>query len=96
MSLEYRLDDNATKYVNFFFQNNAYDWLDGYTQKYGAGFIWRRSVQHFLDIFKKRQTLMPLRTNTTLQRNDTTKIVTPEVTPMRAPQDSLNTRNHAK
>ena len=96
VSLEYRLDDNATKYVNFFFQNNAYDWLDGYTQKYGAGFIWRRSVQHFLDIFKKRQTLMPLRTNTTLQRNDTTKIVTPEVTPMRAPQDSLNTRNHAK
>ncbi len=96
VSLEYRLDNNATKYINFFFQNNAYDWLDGYTQKYGAGFIWRRSVQHFLDIFKKRQTLMPMRTNTMLQRNDSTRVTTPEVTPMREPKDSLNTRNDAK
>jgi len=51
VSLEYRLDDTANKYVNLFFQNNAYDWLDGYTQEYGGGFIWRRSLQHFKDIF---------------------------------------------
>ena len=51
VSLEYRLDDTANKYVTLFFQNNAYDWLDGYTQEYGGGFIWRRSLQHFKDIF---------------------------------------------
>ena len=52
VSLEYRLDDTANKYVKLFFENNAYDWLDGYTQEYGGGFIWRRSLDHFWDIFK--------------------------------------------
>ena len=50
--LEYRLDDASTKYVNLFFENNSYDWLDGYTQKYGAGFTWRRTIQRFTDIFR--------------------------------------------
>ena len=56
---EYRLDDTANKYVTLFYENNVYDWLDGFTQEYGAGFIWRRSLQHFKDIFnlkgEKRQ-----------------------------------------
>ena len=47
-----RLDDAASKYLNFFFDNNSYDWLDGYTQKYGGGFIWRRSLQKLGDIFR--------------------------------------------
>ena len=52
VSLEYRLDDTANKYLNVYFQNNSYDWLDGYTQKYGGGFIWRRTLQNFTDIFR--------------------------------------------
>ena len=52
VSLEYRLDDTANKYLNLFFENNSYDWLDGYTQKYGGGFIWRRTLQNFTDIFR--------------------------------------------
>ena len=52
VSLEYRLDDTANKFVTLFYQNNAYDWLDGYTQKYGGGFTWRRSLQSFWDIFR--------------------------------------------
>ena len=52
VSMEYRLDDAASKYLNFFFDNNSYDWLDGYTQKYGGGFIWRRSLQKLGDIFR--------------------------------------------
>ena len=52
VSLEYRLDDTANKYLTLFFQNNSYDWLDGYTQKYGGGFIWRRRIQRFTDIFR--------------------------------------------
>ena len=54
VNLEYRLDDTANKYLNLFFQNNSYDWLDGYTQKYGGGFIWRRTLQNFTDIFRFR------------------------------------------
>lgn len=52
VSMEYRLDDSATKYLDLFFENNSYDWLDGYTQKYGGGFIWRRTLQKFTDIFR--------------------------------------------
>ena len=52
VSMEYRLDDSANKYLNLFFENNSYDWLDGYTQKYGGGFIWRRTLQNFTDIFR--------------------------------------------
>lgn len=52
VTLEYRLDDTANKYVSLFYQNNAYDWLDGYTQRYGAGFIWRRTLSSLGDIFR--------------------------------------------
>ena len=52
VSLEYRLDNTANKYLTLFYQNNVYDWLDGYTQKYGGGFMWRRSLQNFTDLFR--------------------------------------------
>ena len=55
VSLEYRLDNAANKYLSLFYQNNSYDWLDGYTQKYGGGFIWRRSLQKFTDIFRFKE-----------------------------------------
>ncbi len=51
VSVEYRIDDSATKYVNLFYENNSYDWLEGYTQRYGAGFIWRRTLSRMRDIF---------------------------------------------
>lgn len=70
VSLEYRLDDTANKYLTLFFENNSYDWLDGYTQKYGGGFIWRRTLQNFTDIFRFKDdsnTIMlpPVRTDST-------------------------------
>lgn len=51
VELEYRLDDAGQKYLNLYFDNNAYDWLDGNTQEFGAGFLWRRSTQHFKELF---------------------------------------------
>ena len=69
--LEYRLDNTANKYITLFYQNNAYDWLDGYTQLYGAGFIWRRTLNSLTDLFRfKSNTLQPLRTE---EPTDTTK-----------------------
>jgi len=76
VSLEYRLDDTANKYLNVYFQNNAYDWLDGYTQKYGGGFIWRRTLQNFTDIFRLKDnssmmSLPPVRNDSIkTKRND--------------------------
>lgn len=52
VTFEYRLDNTSNKYVKLFYDNNAYDWLEGNTSEYGVGFIWRRSLQHFQDIFK--------------------------------------------
>ena len=50
--LEYRLDDKGSRYLTGFFKNNVYDWLDGYTQKYGVGFTWRRKLQTLGDLFR--------------------------------------------
>lgn len=52
VTLEYRLDNTANKYITLFYQNNSYDWIDGYTQLYGAGFVWRRSLSSLKDIFR--------------------------------------------
>lgn len=51
VELEYRLDNAGQKFLNLYYDNNAYDWLDGNTQKVGAGFLWRRSTQHFNELF---------------------------------------------
>ncbi len=60
VTFEYRLGKSSDKYVKLFYDNNAYDWLEGTTREYGVGFIWRRSMQHFKDIFnfKKKDDLI--------------------------------------
>ena len=51
VSMEYRLSPTANQYVKLFFNQNVYDWLEGYTGEYGAGFIWKRKLDKFADIF---------------------------------------------
>ncbi len=79
VTFEYRLDDTANKYVTLFYENNVYDWLDGYTQEYGVGFIWRRSLQNFKDIFNLRDKTTPTDAwpvdRKLPQQNDSTKVV---------------------
>ena len=70
--LEYRLDNTANKYVTLFYQNNSFDWLEGYTQLYGAGFIWRRSLNSLGDIFRFK-TETP-RVPRTIEPADTTNV----------------------
>lgn len=66
VTLEYRLSNSSDTYVKLFYDNNAYDWLEGTTREYGVGFIWRRSLQHFKDIFnlKKKDVIIPMRSDT--------------------------------
>lgn len=74
VSLEYRLDNTSNKYVTLYFENNSYDWLDGYTQKYGGGFTWRRSMDRFLDIFKFKDTSpLPIPMNAPATARDSIK-----------------------
>jgi hypothetical protein len=51
-SLEYRLNQKETQYLKLYYEREAYDWLEGNQGEFGAGFMWRRKLQHFKDIFR--------------------------------------------
>ena len=70
VTMEYRLNQSGTMNAKLFYQQNVYDWLDGYTNMYGGGFVWRRKLSNFWDIFrfwKKEQQPMIPRTQQPLQ-----------------------------
>ena len=71
VTMEYRLNQNATQNVKIYYKQNVYDWLEGYTGKYGAGFVWRRKLQNFLDIFAfwKKEPQPAMRPMPTMQRD---------------------------
>ena len=51
-SLEYRLNQRETQYLKLYYERQAYDWLEGDISEFGGGFMWRRKLQHFKDIFR--------------------------------------------
>ena len=52
--------DTSNKYLRLFYDNNSYYWLEGTTQEFGVGFTWRKTMQHFKDLFRKeRKMQMP-------------------------------------
>ena len=52
VTMEYRMDQNGQKNVKLYYSQNVYDWLDGYTELFGAGFVWRKKMDSLLDVFK--------------------------------------------
>lgn len=52
VTLEYRLSPVSNKYLNLFYIRDSYDWLEGNVSKFGGGFIWRRKLRHFSDLFR--------------------------------------------
>ena len=78
VTMEYRLNQDATQYVKLFYTQNAYDWLDGYTSEYGGGFIWRRKLSNFWDIFRfwrkePQPVLRPMQSNMPATRRDSVR-----------------------
>lgn len=61
VAAEYRLSTTSNKYLKVFYDRDSYDWLEGEIGEYGGGFLWRRKLQHFRDIFrfKTDQRTMP-------------------------------------
>lgn len=60
VTMEYRLNQDATKNLKVFYQQNVYDWLEGYTGLYGVGFVWRRKMDSLLDIFRRdKKVILP-------------------------------------
>ena len=54
VELQYRLNEGASQYIRAFYNNNTYDWLEGMIGEYGVGFMWKRKLQKFSDIFRFR------------------------------------------
>ena len=59
VAMEYRLSPTSNKYLKVFYNRNSYDWLEGEIGEYGAGFLWRRKLQHFKDIFNFKNDSSP-------------------------------------
>ena len=76
VSMEYRITPTSNQYVKLFYNQNVYDWLEGYTGQYGAGYIWRRKLNSIWEIFRlwgnstSQQSMPPL--NMQMQRRSTT------------------------
>ena len=51
VSLEYRLDEGATRYVNVFYNKNYESLLDGEVTEMGAGLVLRRKTQRLGELF---------------------------------------------
>ena len=52
VTLEYRLSPISNKYLKVFYNKDTYDWLEGYVGEYGGGFMWRRKLEHFKELFR--------------------------------------------
>ena len=62
VQFEYRLNEKSSQFLKLFYERDSYDWLEGNVSEYGGGFIWRRKLQHFKDIFQlkdKSNMMMP-------------------------------------
>ena len=60
VTMEYRLSPTSNQYVKLFYDQNSYDWLEGYTSKYGGGYIWKKKLQTLNELIKPAPTT-PLR-----------------------------------
>ncbi|MDE6689349.1 MAG: translocation/assembly module TamB, partial [Prevotella sp.] len=56
VSMEYRLSPTSNQYVKLFYNQNVYDWLEGYTSEYGGGYLWKRKLDTLRDIFRFSET----------------------------------------
>ena len=56
VTFEYRLSPTSNKSLKLYYNRDAYDWLEGDVGEYGGGFLWRRKIEHFSDLFKWNNT----------------------------------------
>ncbi len=85
VTMEYRLSATGNQYVKLFYKQNVYDWLEGYTGEYGAGYLWKRKLDRLTDIFKKDS---QLRRRPTLRPTTDPSRPTPDPSPREGRSDS--------
>lgn len=52
VELQYRTSATSNQYLQTFYKRAVYDYLEGYVGEYGAGYMWKRKLQNFRDIFQ--------------------------------------------
>ena len=57
VSFEYRLDKTSNKNLRLFYERDSYDLLEGDFSEYGVGFVFRKRMRHFMDLFRKEKKL---------------------------------------
>jgi len=57
VTMEYRLSPTSNQYVKMLYNQNVYDWLEGYTGEYGGGYIWKRKLESLLPRKEKNDTI---------------------------------------
>jgi hypothetical protein len=72
VTMEYRLTPTSNQYVKLFYNQNVYDWLEGYTSEYGGGYIWRRKLDSLLDIFRKTPSQPAMEPRMNMRRTERT------------------------
>lgn len=60
VEVQYRLGDDSNQYLRLFYNNSVYDYLEGYSAQYGAGYMWKRKLRRFADIFRFSEVQEPL------------------------------------
>ena len=77
VTMEYRLSPTSNQYVKLFYNQNVYDWLEGYTGEYGGGYIYKRKINRLLDIItlwgKEQRTVMPQRSMQSVTKSDSAR-----------------------
>lgn len=52
VEVQYRTSATSNQYLQLFYKRAVYDFLEGYVGEYGAGYMWKRKLQNFRDIFQ--------------------------------------------
>ena len=95
VTMEYRLFPNSNQYVKLFYNQNAYDWLEGYTGEYGVGYIYKRKMNSIWDIFKIVTDNIKMPTFFHTAPADTTH-TSPADTLHKASADTIQSHTHEK
>lgn len=62
IEMQYRLSDTSNQYLRLFYKHDVYDYLEGYLDQYGGGYLWKRKLQSFRDIFRATTPTLPIST----------------------------------
>lgn len=78
VSLEYRLDQSAQRYVRIFYNKEAQDLLEDRISEYGAGFVWRKKMNGLKELFtfgrrNRKQGEVIHATSDSIKRNENKK-----------------------